>query len=173
MAIRRATVVTAMVLLLAGCEATTPTRESLPTALVLQQNIQIPPERAAVFIQGGRVQSFGELNAYAPHCKLELRQPLALARTITPDRFAIIDWSRQINVTSRAQPLRKASYWLASGGDQPSYWVYATVMELSSAQQPAVFRLTCQHWELGDASFPRHVRIEEMQATLAGIATLE
>lgn len=148
-------------------------RESapLPASLDLHQALTIPAERTAVFMQAGRVQSFSELNAYAPHCKFELRALSSNTRTVAPERFTIVRVRDEINVAALAAPLHVAALWLAST-EQPTYWVYATAMDLHSASQPEVFRLTCQHWEPGDASFPRHLTVGEMRDALGAVASL-
>ena len=143
----------------------------LPASLDLHQAITIPAERTAVFMQAGRVQSFSELNAYAPHCKFELRALSSNTRTVAPERFTIVRVRDEINVAALAAPLHVAALWLAST-EQPTYWVYATAMDLHSASQPEVFRLTCQHWEPGDASFPRHLTVGEMRDALGAVASL-
>ena len=65
------------------------------TRLQLQQELRIPANELAVYIQNGRVVRNSEVQHYYPFCKFELRQMSATTRTVRPDEIMVTKSSQQ------------------------------------------------------------------------------
>lgn len=75
--------------LLAACQTTPVDFEDSPSAvipagsrLVLRQDISVPAGRASLFIQGGRVVSYSEINVYRAHCRLGVSRVKDTVQTV-------------------------------------------------------------------------------------------
>jgi hypothetical protein len=168
--------------LLAGCAAASyQGNENSPFYVVpagaratLNQELAIPPENVAVFIQDGRVMPEAEINRYYAHCKFELYTRRAESRTVAPDEFTVIRAFQEESQSVQAEPLRYASLRLAVIGDGdvsgPSMMAFATRLFLRSAKQPDVYRLSCATW--GFPSETQHVTFAQIRRTLGGLITL-
>src|SRR5688572_15183105 len=63
--------------------------------LTLSRDIAIPAGQVSVFIQGGRVRPFAEIDKYYPHCRFELYRLQNVGRTVRPDEFEVRRVQRQ------------------------------------------------------------------------------
>lgn len=135
--------------------------------LRLHSALIIPANDTQIRIQYGKViSSSWDLDAYYPNCNFELRKRAEVARTIQPDTFIISRVTRDTENVMLHSPRVVAS---SSGDGAPSV-DYITIMDLSSARQPDVMRLTCQHWE--DPSDSYHLSIKQIRKTLGELFTL-
>lgn len=135
--------------------------------LRLHEILTIPANDTQIRIQNGKViRSSWDLDAYYPNCDFELRKRAEVARTIQPDTFII---SRVIRDTENVMLHSPRIVARSSGNGAPSV-DYITIMDLSSARQPDVMRLTCQHWE--DPSDSHHLSVKQIRKTLGGLFTL-
>ena len=161
-------------LVILGACSLTPARDEaspfyVPPAgsrLILNQTLTIPPENVGVFIQGGRAVGNREVDQYLPHCRLELRDRREAAQTVNPDEFRVERVRRDVQVVSntRTGPLVQV-------GHGPSFFIYRTLLDLSSAQQPQVRTLVCQHW--GHPALDDHLSIRNMRQALGEVMSLE
>lgn len=147
------------------------------TTVTLNQSVTIPGERTAVYLQGGEVRSFSEVSQYYPHCKFELRTRAPSVREVRPDTFTVERVNRETAVSWSAvigPRLAAAGAGLVFGGgtegDGGSPETYATHLYLHSANQPDVYRLTCQQW--GYPPLGEHVSINDMRRALGAVFTL-
>lgn len=150
-----------------GACTLTPSRDEaspfyVPSAgsrLILNQALTIPPENVGVFIQGGRAVENREVDQYLPHCRLEVRDRHETAQTVNPDAFRVERVRRDVQVVSntRAGPLVRVGQGL-------SFFIYRSLLDLSSARQPQVRTLVCQHW--GHPALDDHLSIRDMRRAL-------
>jgi hypothetical protein len=162
-----------LLLLLTGCAQRYIGDERSPfyeppagSRLLLKQTLTIPAEMVGVFIQGGRAVSNREVDQYYPHCRLEVRERRETAQTVEPDEFVVQRVRRDIKVVSNppAGPLVRVDFG-------PSFFIYRTHLDLSSARQPQVSTLICQHW--GDPALDDHLSIRDMRRALGEVMVLQ
>lgn len=166
----------AALLALCACQSTPLEREESPYysppaggQLILHQDLTIPAGRASVYIQGSPVTVWQNVNSYHPHCIFEVRKVLDTPQLVKAGTFAIRAVQRE-NYSAAAPGLQQARLMFSDGG--PSYLIYATVMRLESIDQPDVYRLTCQHWEV-PPQMPHYLTIRQMRAALGSLFTLK
>ncbi len=146
--------------------------------LTLNQELTIPADQVAVFLQDGRVPPSTEVKHYYPYCRFELYSISDQARTVTPDELTIVKTVQHMmdGATGAADPVLYAqlSFGLRTdmSGDAggPSIHVFATRMDLRSTKQPDIFRLTCAQW--GYPVVDRHVTIAEIRRAVGDLFTL-
>lgn len=173
----------ATALVLSGCQTSYVGDESSPfyppppgSRLTLNQELQIPPDKLAVFIQNGRVMQDVEVQHYYPFCKFELYDKSAKARTVQPQEIIITTSSqhRVKGATALAAPIVVAGTGLSLAAlfddDRPTLQSFSTRMQLHSDKQPEIFRLSCAVWD--DPGIGNHVSIADMRRTLNGVFTL-
>ncbi len=161
-----------LALLLAACQTTAYQGDenspyfTVPAGarLVLHRELVIPADRVDVYLQGGRVLGYAEVNPHHPFCTLDVRRRLDVPQTVAPDEFAVTKATQDIRYTRRAP-----GAVLASDGS-PSFEVYSTILALRSERQPHVTRLTCTQWQY--PPLQRHVTIHEMRQALGTLFTL-
>jgi hypothetical protein len=143
--------------------------------LTLNQELTIPSDELAVYMQNGRVMRNVDLLHEVPFCKFELRDLSRAARKVQPDEMVVTGstQARSRGVTALAAPIVVAelgSVMLAGTDDVPSIESFSTRMDLRSDKQPEIFRLTCAQW--GQPGAVQHVTITEMRQALTGLFTL-
>jgi hypothetical protein len=193
--------------LLAACQSASVPYEDSPYALipsgsrlVLERDLTIPAGRASLYIQGGEVRPYLEVDFYRPHCRLEVEKVLDIPQVVKRDTFLIdkvvteqLPWPAagrralpRWPVAAAAAP--GAGLVLASTGpalamernpragffgqhDGPSHWTFITHLRLRSERQPQVRQLSCQHWD--DPALGVPLTIRQIRETLRGIFALE
>ena len=162
-----------IVLLLTACtpgsgyrHPTRPTPVPVLESITLNQPFTIRPDRASEYIQNGEIMPYNRISEYYPHCIFGLRTVSDQARTVQPETFRVTAIRRD-----RFMALFGGTM-LASGGDSPDYNMVMSItrLDLNSATQPDVFRLTCQ--QLDDAWRMHHLTVSEMQQALGQLFTL-
>jgi hypothetical protein len=143
--------------------------------LVLEHELTIPGNRAAVYIQGGQLSSYWNVNPYYPYCKFELRAPGDTAQKVQPGEFIVTRAYQETPLTVRNAPQRfdgavRLVRVSAEDSEGVSATVFATTMRLRSERQPQVSRMTCAQW--GYPPQDGHLSIAEIRKTLAGLFTL-
>ena len=158
--------------LLSAC-ATGPEPWNVPTGsiVIVNESITVPGHSAHAVIQDGKTLSYWDVDRYAAHCLLEMKQRLASPQVVKPGRFTVIKNSQDINTTSVA-PTLVASLLLAYS-EEPSGFL--NEMYLTSPDQPDVFRLTCRRYGfLDDTTLAnRYTTIQQMQDALGKLITLQ
>ncbi len=144
------------------------------TLILHSSDVAIPANRLKIYLQNGNL-GYGT-NRYYPFCKFELRQAKKQSQLITPDRFIItrtrrvVDYFVGLNLDS--QHLFASISLKSSNNGKPSPRIYGTQMDLRSANQPQVFRLTCGH--LQDPNITaRHLSINQIREALGAVFTLQ
>jgi len=146
-------------LLFSSCQNRGETDENSPyfviplgSRLVLHQSVTIPAFAAAIYLQGGQWLRWRQVSRYHPHCKFELREPKNAPQTITADEFVIARTGIETETQEGLQ-------------------IQARVLELQSARQPLVSRLSCAVWQTSATGQP--VSGRELRQALGNIFTLE
>ena len=139
--------------------------------IVLNQELNIAPGKARVFVQNGEVSA--GFDSYQTHCAFEITSVRHEGVSINPDTFIISKVQRDIQQVVKARPVQVAGLSLASGlggsGAQSYYDGYH--FWLTSANQPQVRRMSCfgvyaQPYELFP---PTMVEIRQALGSLAEI----
>lgn len=135
--------------------------------LHLKQTLFIPAHRASIYLQGGRVVPFSEMDQYYPHCKFELGSVSDVKRTVTPQSFTIKKVKQWIESSISFAPV--ASRFGASSvvGYQP----YSTIMYLEGGKLKDVYAMNCSHWE--DPPDGEFLTIRQIRSSLGHIFELE
>ena len=112
-------------------------------SLVLKQDLNVPAERARLFLQNGRVSS--GFDSYQPHCAFEIDSVRHDGFPIPAGTFSITLVQSSIERVVSISPVRVAALQLASGmaggGSQSYYQGYH--FWLTSADHPQVRRMSC------------------------------
>jgi hypothetical protein len=146
------------------------------SVLTLNQDIEIPPHRVAVFLQDGQLKPLSQINQYYPHCKFEVLKIRDIPQTVHADRFTIEKAVQEITDSVDAGGIQLAGIPLAIGvgignGDGIGAQTFATRLSLRSASQPDVYLLSCGQW-----AFPsdgQHVSIRDIRRVLGKIFALQ
>jgi len=162
--------------LLGACQSLGPdyNGEESGYRLTLHQTVRIPPGKARIYIQNGRVVGTG-FDSYQASCSLEVRHLGERAQRIEPDTFVVnrIQQFFEEVASSGWAPARLAGLGLAGaavdGG--PSMIYRGWHFWLHSRRQPNVLRLSCRGvfadpWEADPPTF------DEIAAALGDVATL-
>jgi len=149
------------------------------SVVTLHEPLRMPTGEARVYIQGGRPIAHGDINEFRPFCSfgLERKGGEALVDVIRPGRFDVV---RRAHSWAAAAAARRNGVRVAAngtlalrgsfeGGGPERYTVY-TELKLSALEQPQVDDLRCQYDRVD--WIVRYPTLEEMQATLGGLATI-
>jgi len=178
--------------LLASC-ASNPYPASSPyyqipsgSQIELKQSLSIPPDRARVYLQHGKVVSASEKNRYAPHCWFLSQKLSEDGQVIQPDTFVItstyksqdlvqnfsnqmlasnslyVDWKGAIELSSHHR--------ISGGGDALMAVDYISELRIHSDKQPDIQRMGCSHWD--DPSMGNYLTLDQMQSALGDIALI-
>ncbi len=155
-------------LFLSACQSTY-VRHSLPMDSIFHLNheIRFHPSQVAIYLQHGQIVPANSIDDYSPNCTLEVKHKLAHSQTFHPDQFRIDKVRYEIAANNLSTPL--VTHSLAFGG-QTRYPEYITDIYLHSADQPNIYKLTCQHLE--EPENARHLTLEEIQGVLGEIMTI-
>ena len=138
----------------------------------------IPANALKIYIQDGRLVY--ATNEYYPFCKFELRDLKETPQVVKPDEFEIYSTSRQADLFVSIDKYHLiaglgviTSFGMFERNDgKPSPIVYGIRMDLRSARQPDVFRLTCGH--LQDPNMEaRYLSIKQIWGALGEVFTLQ
>ena len=136
------------------------------TKITLNQNLTIPAHRASIYIQGGRVLPFSQVDQYYPYCKIEVNKLLDKSQRISADTFTVRKaWTMESSIQ---QPTQVAGLGIRGGAGHTL--TYSTYYRLHSGDQPHVRMLTCEIW--GDATSTEHVNVKQMRKALGKIFTI-
>ena len=138
------------------------------SSLVLHNDIIIPADKAAVFIQNGEVKTFRDIDKYYPYCKFEIRTIKETNQIIKADTFIIHRSTTDETIVQKPQSMfRRVS---EDGGGGPSFIEMFRVMYLRSEQQPDVLRLSCGHRAISPHYV--HLTVSEVRKALGKLMTL-
>ena len=151
--------------LLAGCQAAMVKearwfRPSLGSEVVVKAPLTVPADAARVFLQRGEVMGWGEVRQLKPHCHFEVREVFETTQTIRPDTFRVtgVRWGYEQVVRLGAWRVAQA---VSSANDGLPPIARYVRLDLASAAQPNVMRLTChgpfEDWEEAEEPTPAQI----------------
>lgn len=148
------------------------------SVLVLNQELVIAANQVASYVQNGKLLAYQDVDKYEPNCKFEVYAISDQPRTVKAGTFNITKVVDEIESSSWRNGTQLASLEGGYGGvniasgmlDHSLVFNYATFMYLSSASQPEVYRMTCQHWEA--VREDRYLSIAQMRQAMGEIFTL-
>lgn len=138
------------------------------STFTLSREITIQPDQTSVYLQGGSIEPYQNIDIFRPHCKFELYTISEQARTVKPDTFAVSRIVDRQDEVSNAWPLYAGLAVAVDGG--PMHKTYSTKMYLESTLQPDVFRMDCMQWDWINAG--KFVSISQMRQALGDYFTL-
>ncbi len=135
--------------------------------IVLHHDLQIPPDRARVYLQNGKVVKGP--SPFSPYCQFEVNDVLPAGQTLKADEFMV----RKTQMAEEFIASRSPFIMAASGGGNSGSrdLLLAWHLWLESPRQPNVRRMICG----GKIDTPYRARrpsINEIRAQLGDIATL-
>jgi hypothetical protein len=134
------------------------------TRFTLKQDLVIPARSAHVNLQGGKTASDFKVNQYYPFCRIYVQDVGDTDQTVKPDEFVVKRVYRQTTdaVAQKSSVVRAVRVSDQMGG--PTFSIYRTVFDLSSAHQSPVRRMVCEQW--GDPGTGTHVSLHEITTAL-------
>lgn len=140
------------------------------SSVVLREPLNVAVGRAAAFLQSGRQIGKNEGDKFLPTCRFRIKGDKDAARVIAPDSFRVTRVRRDYRIVGA--PGR----WLVAGpmtaGADPTYEIYGVHLELESAKQPAVWRLTCEElYGWGDFS-AWHITLGRVREALGNVVEI-
>lgn len=173
--------------LLSGCQTPkvgNPASPNYPppagSIIILNQDLEFPPETARTFLQRGKTFTYNDFDRYFPWCYFELQTVKSTPQILSADTFEIY------RVTSRTeQVVENAAIQLAGlgvqfgtdtllvmdGGGGPATETAVVQMWLRSERQAQIRKLVCGGAEENPA-IVKAPSIDQMRISLGEIATL-
>ena len=151
----------------------------------IRQPLTIPPNRARVYLQYGKVVSEKDKDRYQPHCWFLSWKILEMPQIIDIDTFSVVESQKDEEIVRNAPNIKLASNSPRGsagvgistggimdplGGSAPLAVVYTTQIHIHSDRQPDIRMLECSHWD--DPSSGEHLTIAQMQSALGQLATI-
>jgi len=139
--------------------------------ITLNQPIEIPPDRATVWLQHGRVVPYNHIQEDEPQCIFELNTVRATSQQVEPESFTVTKVIRDITefggISVSPGFVRVGMTVGRRDGGRPSWLYYRTVFRLHSEHRPEVRSLTCQSNQYAaGVTIMRHLTVPEMQQAL-------
>lgn len=166
--------VAASVLLLASCQSAGSRTGFYSSPLqpgdevIMLKILTIPSGLARVYVQGGRVTSYGGSNQYEPFCYFLVRDPLPAEQPIKPGTFVVQSvWLDNTSV-SMEYPVRVAARFSMGGNGGRSLMAYQFHIELKAADQQDV-TLVCSG-AFDDGILAKPIRLPEVRQALGDYA---
>lgn len=174
--------------LVAGCQSLTSYRDDpdspyylVPQGarLMLNRELTFAPRQLSLYVQNGQVHdTMRGVRHYEPFCKFELAQHSDARRSVGPVTMTVTD-TRQYRMDlpfAGAAPLHYAQLSLGpfaqgfDGSGGSPILSFVTRMDLDSAEEPQIFRLTCARWFYPEMEY--QITASQIRNTLAPLFTL-
>lgn len=140
------------------------------STVVLRQALDVPAGRAAAYLQNGQQIGKYEGNRYLPACRFRIKGDKNEPRVIQPDSFKVTRVRPGYEIVGLPPGLQVAG--LIWAGDDPSYEIYSVNLELESADQPAVWRLSCEKFYAFGEIFPTDISLGQVKQALGEIVEI-
>jgi len=138
---------------------------SVGTELELVGSLTIPAGLARVYLQGGEVRGYSNVDQYQPFCYFLMREPSPVARDIPSATFTIRSVELLEQDVRLATPLRVAYLGAFGNSDGPGVIAFETHMWLDVANRSAPERLVCSG-AFAPPSEAAPIRLAEMRQAL-------
>lgn len=138
----------------------------------LNESLTIPPDKAAVFIQFGKVIQPNTVDQWSPNCRIVVQGLSEDVRVIQPDEFAITRINYE-SILAAIEPIMVASRFMTGSAEEGGAIAeeYITSLFLKSDKQSFVKQLICKHWE--DPHDGHHLTVKQIQQTLGKIIEIK
>jgi hypothetical protein len=154
----------------------------------LTQTIEVPANRAYVYIANGKVMPFKNYNTVdvrKPYCRFGFPKPDARVRQIQPDTFRItkiVEWEDYHGKLGNPQWARlDLADVNIRGGFQfgvldfndggPPTIMYATILSLHSERQPGIQEMVCGHWD--DQGIVEPLTLDQLKTALGNLIVVD
>ncbi|WP_455221242.1 hypothetical protein [Kaarinaea lacus] len=139
------------------------------STLKLNQELAIPPNKAGVRLQYGKITRYKEIDWWYPNCRFEVNKPLPTEQIIQPEEFVITRVSTMNQLVSSDHIQLAAvgigiGIGMSDGGGGPMGEEMTTIFHLQSQSQPKVKQLICQHYQ--KVSDSRYLMLDEVGQAL-------
>jgi hypothetical protein len=150
------------------------------SAVILNNDLEIPPETARIFLQRGKTYGYHGFDRYTPWCYFELNTIKNTTQTLGADTFEVYKVSSRTEQVVENGTIHLAGVniqfgtdvFMAKGGsDGPSSETAVIQMWLRSEQQAQIRKLVCGGAEENPA-IVKAPSIDQIRAALGEIATL-
>ncbi len=133
------------------------------------RELVIPAGLARVYLQHGKTSGYAATDQYAPFCYVLLRDPLPVAQTLGPGRWAVERvWLNQTDV-SLGLPRRVAARMALGGGDA-SMMAWQFHITLASQHHRRVTLVCSGAFDVPSLATP--IRLPEMREAFGDYATV-
>jgi hypothetical protein len=165
---------------LTGCGMTEPYGMDSPyylypagVRLILNQDLEIPPDSATVRLQYGQVVARNGVQEQDPYCIFELSTVSAGPQRVSPDAFSVTRVQRSTSTIARGESFPVGLVKVGMGDDSsgPTNYYYKTEFLLHSDSQPDVLKMTCQSNQ-NYTPMKRHLTVQEIRQALGKIFTM-
>lgn len=113
------------------------------TELEVVEPLRVPAGLARVYLQGGEVGRYADIDQYQPFCYFLMRQTSPVARDIRPAVFYVRSVELREQDVRLATPLRVVHQGAFGGSDGPGVIAFETHMVLDTGDQGDPERLVC------------------------------
>ena len=134
--------------------------------LILNQDIVIPPNRARVLIQNGKILPRNQIDRYYPYCEFEIRTLGEQEQVIRADEFVVIRLKQDVEGS-----LNNVMHASISNDRGSIIVAYNTMYYLESIRQPDVLRLMCMYWT--DDSLDHYLTHNETKQALGELFSFQ
>ena len=151
------------------------------SAVILNSDLEIPPETARIFLQRGKIYGYHGFDRYFPWCYFELETVKNTAQILSVDTFEVYKVVSRTERVVENGPIHLAGVriqfgtdlLLSKGGsDGPSTETAVVQMWLRSEKQAQIRKLVCGGAEENPA-IVKAPSIEQIRTALGEIATLQ
>ena len=141
------------------------------TELEVAEPLQVPAGLARVYLQGGEVVRYADIDQYQPFCYFLMRQTSPVARDIRPAVFYVSSVELREQDVRLATPLRIVHLGALGGTDGPGVIAFETHMVLDIGDQADPERLVCSG-AFAPPAEATPIRLAEMRLALGKKVTV-
>ncbi len=167
-----------MALALAACQSTGSGKDGyfsnpvgVGTELEVVEPLHVPASLARVYLQGGEVGRYTDIDQYQPFCYFLMHQTSPVAQEIRPAVFRVRSVELREQDVRLATPLRVVHLGAFGGSDGPGVIAFETHMVLEVADQADPERLVCSG-AFAPPAEAAPIRLAEMRLVLGKKVTV-
>ena len=170
-----AVLLAASTLVLAGCQSAGSRTGYYSSPLlpgdevIMLKTLEIPSGKARVYLQDGKIRSYGSSNQYEPFCYFLVKDPLPASQQIKPGTFVVQSVWLDETTVSVEYPVRMASVLsMGMGGGSRSPIAYQFHIALKTVDQQDMVLICSGAYDMPDQAAP--IRLPELRQALGDYA---
>ncbi len=170
-----AALLVASTLVLAGCQSAGSRTGYYSSPLlpgdevIMLKTLEIPSGKARVYLQDGKIRSYGSSNQYEPFCYFLVKDPLPARQQIKPGTFVVQSVWMDETTVSVEYPVRMASVFsMGMGGGSRSPIAYQFHIALKAVDQQDMVMICSGAYDMPDQAAP--IRLPELRQALGDYA---